>query len=84
MLPMAVLKFVTISSHVVLKFVTIFITHGLFSDFGMYLTPNEPRAWRGSEGRHLFWFCHVGGTISRYFIKFAPGAVTFSARVGKA
>ena len=45
-------------------------------DFGMYLAPNEQRDGRGSEGGHLFRFCHGGGTVSRYFVKFAPGAVT--------
>ena len=27
------------------------------------MAPNEPRMGRGSEGGHLFWFCHCGGTV---------------------
>ena len=50
----------------------------------MSLAPNEQRVVRGSEGGHLFWFCHGGGTVNRYFVKFAPGAVTFSSRFGNA
>ena len=43
----------------------------------------EPRVG-GSEGGHLLWFCHGGVTVSRYFVKFAPEAVTFSSRFGNA
>ena len=50
----------------------------------MYFAPNEPRVERGSEGGHQFWFCHGGGKVSRYFVKFAPGAVTFSSKFGNA
>ena len=48
----------------------------------MYLAPNKQRVGRESEGGHLFWLCHGRGTVSRYFVKFAPGAVTFSSRIG--
>ena len=57
-----------------------------FDDFGMYLVLNELRVGRGSEGGHLFWICHGGGTVSRYFVKYGPGAVsavTDSSRIGK-
>ena len=39
---------------------------------------------KGSEDGHLFWFCHSGGTISIYFVKFAPGQVRFSPKIGNA
>ena len=64
---------------------TCFIAHGLvWFDLAMYLAPNEPRVRRGSEGGHLLWFCHGGGTASRYFVKFAPGKVAFRCKIGNA
>ena len=60
MLPMAVLKFVTVSSHVVLKPVTIFITHGLFWLWNVFGARGE-REWRRtsdlvfSRWRYVQW-----------------------------
>ena len=61
---------------------TIFIAHGSLVLILECIWHQTNRAWLGSEDGDLFWFCPGGGTVSRYFVKFAPGAVTFSSRFG--